>query len=112
MKYRVVFHVDDESKAGLALVNIENLLADLGEENVEVELVANYKGVLMYDKEFKHRDKILKLKEKGVTFIACAHSIEALGIPREKILDFVKVVPSGVGEIVKRQAEGWSYIKP
>ena len=46
-KYRVVFHLDEPSKgrAGQVFRNIENLLDDLGENNVEVELVANGGGV-------------------------------------------------------------------
>ena len=46
-KYRVVFHLDEPSKgcADQVFRNIENLLDDLGENNVEVELVANGGGV-------------------------------------------------------------------
>ena len=42
-EYRVVFHLDKPSKgcADQVFGNIKNLLADLGEANVEVELVAN-----------------------------------------------------------------------
>lgn len=46
-KYRVVFHLDEPSKgrADEVLRNIENLLDDPGENNVEVDLVANGGGV-------------------------------------------------------------------
>jgi len=46
-KYRVVFHPDETRKdrADRVFRNIENLLDDLGENNVEVELVANDGGV-------------------------------------------------------------------
>ncbi len=46
-KYRVVFHLDEPSKgrADRVFRNIENPLDDLGENNVEVELVANGGGV-------------------------------------------------------------------
>ena len=46
-KYRVVFHLDEPSKgrADQVFRNIENLMDDLGENNVGVELVANGGGV-------------------------------------------------------------------
>ena len=46
-KYRVVFHVDEPTKdrADRVFRNIENPLHDLGENNAEVELVANGGGV-------------------------------------------------------------------
>jgi len=28
------------------------------------------------------------------------------------LLDLVDVVPAGVSELVKKQAEGWAYIRP
>jgi intracellular sulfur oxidation DsrE/DsrF family protein len=46
-KYRVVFHLDEprNDRADRVFRNIENPLDDLGENNVEVELVANGGGV-------------------------------------------------------------------
>lgn len=48
-KYRVVFHLDEpiRDRADRVFRNIENPLDDLGENNVEVELVANGGGVNM-----------------------------------------------------------------
>lgn len=46
-KCRVVFHLDEprNDRADRVFRNIENPLDDLGENNVEVELVANGGGV-------------------------------------------------------------------
>jgi hypothetical protein len=35
-----------------------------------------------------------------------------LGIQKDELFDFVTVVSSGVGEIVKKQTAGWAYIRP
>jgi intracellular sulfur oxidation DsrE/DsrF family protein len=114
-KYRVLFHLDEPSKgrADLVLENIENLIDDLGEGNVEIELLANGGGVssLLKDPDV-HGDAVRKLAPKGVRFVACAHSLEWLKISRERLLDEVEVVPAGVGELVRKQAEGWAYIRP
>jgi uncharacterized protein len=115
MMYRVVFHLDEplKGRADLVLGNIANLLADLGEENVEVELVANGGGVRALVKgPESHAEQIGGLAARGVRFYACAHSLSQLEIAREALLEPVEVVSSGVGELVKKQAEGWAYIRP
>ena len=50
--------------------------------------------------------------KKQVRFCACANSLRSLGLRKEELLDFVEVVSAGVGEIVKKQAVGWAYIRP
>lgn len=93
--------------------NIENLLADLGENNVEIELVANGEGVNALVKgPDSHVEQIEPLAAKGVRFVACAHSLSQLEIARDALLESVEVVSSGIGELVKKQAEGWAYIRP
>lgn len=114
-KYRVVFHLDEPSKgrADQVFRNIEYLLADLGEGNVDVELVANGGGVRALVKgPDSHAGQVESLAAKGVRFAACAHSLSMLGIARESLLESVAVVSAGVGELVKKQAEGWAYIRP
>jgi intracellular sulfur oxidation DsrE/DsrF family protein len=29
-----------------------------------------------------------------------------------EFLDLVEVVPTGTGEVVKKQADGWAYVRP
>ena len=49
-KYRVVFHLDEGGKGrvDMTLNNIDNLITELGEENVDVELVSNSEGVTAF----------------------------------------------------------------
>jgi intracellular sulfur oxidation DsrE/DsrF family protein len=114
-KYRVVVHIDESarSRGNLALKNIENLFADLGEENVEVELVANGEGITALLKTPNlHGEQIANLAAKGVRFVACANSLRQMGLTQNALLDLVEVVPAGVGELVRKQAQGWVYIRP
>lgn len=114
-QYRVVFHVDEgnEARVGMALKNIENLMADLGEDNVQVELVTNGRGVSALVKTPNpHQAQIEALAAKGVRFTACANSLRQADITADALLGTVEVVPSGVGELVKKQVQGWAYIRP
>ncbi len=112
MKYRVVFHLDedDDMRVSLALNNIRNLIADL--VDVEVELVAYASGVNTLRRNSGYSDTIKMLMDRGVKFAACSNTLRGMGIGPEDLLDGVEAVPSGAGEIVRRQAEGWAYLRP
>ena len=113
-KYRVVFHLDERSqvRSKMVLKNIANVIADLGQGNVEIELVVNGEGVTALTQSSPYQEQIKELAAQGVRFVACANSLRQAGIPKEVLLERIAVVPAGVGELVRKQAEGWAYIRP
>jgi uncharacterized protein len=113
--HKAIFHIDEPSKgrADQVMANITNLLDDLGDGNVEVELLANGGGVRALMKGPEGQSGTVEaLARRGVHFVACQHSLEHLNMRREDLLGLVEVVPAGVSELVKKQAEGWAYIRP
>lgn len=112
-KYQVIFHIDEQAKIGLVLNNIKNLLVDLDKDHLEIEMVANGDAVKVLLRSATEFAPIMEeLAAKNVVFCACANSMRNFGLQKEKLLDFVQVVPAGVGEIVKKEAAGWLYIRP
>ncbi len=113
--YKVIFHLDEPSKgrADQVMANITNLLNDLSDGNVEVELLANGGGVRALTKGPEGQaDQVEQLAKRGVRVVAYLNSLEHLNLSREDLLALVEVVPAGVSELVKKQAEGWAYIRP
>lgn len=113
--YKVVFHIDESFKARAqqVLANITNLLDDLGDDNVQVELLANGDAVRMFLKAPDNfSEQIRSLVKRGVKFVACANSLNHLNLTSTDLLDVVEIVPAGVSEIVKKQMDGWAYIRP
>ena len=113
--YRVVFHIDESaiSRANMVLHNIQNLIDDLGQGNGEVALVANGEGVkALLRSPNVHKRQISKLAQRGVQFLACRNSLRFMGLDEDDTLDPIVVVPAGVSELAKKQAEGWAYIRP
>ena len=49
---------------------------------------------------------------KNVSIAVCANSLHQLNLDMKLLYDFCIVVPSGVGELVKKQFNGYAYIKP
>jgi intracellular sulfur oxidation DsrE/DsrF family protein len=114
-EYRVIFHLDEYNgvQINTLLKNIKNLIADLGEDNVQIEVVANAEGVnALLKRPNSHTDQIIKLAAKGVYFTACAVAIHQIGLTKDKLLEPVDIVRSGIGELVKKQTQGWVYIRP
>ena len=111
MQSHVLFHIDENQKWDLALANITNLLEAMGSEKVVIEAVANSVAIEFY-KGNENKGKLEPLLAKGVIFCACNNSMKALGIKKEDMIAFVKVVPAGVKELLDRQKEGYAYIKP
>lgn len=51
------------------------------------------------------------LSEDGVVFAACENTMQKMNVTKEQLLPFVVTVDSGVAQVVRRQEQGWSYIK-
>ncbi|WP_158058348.1 DsrE family protein [Halorussus halophilus] len=101
-----------EGEQAHAIANVENLLEDDSTTVESVVFVANGDGVyLLTEDETTKRDEIVALVEKGVSFRACRNSLGLRDLTPEDVLEGVETVPAGVGELVKREDEGYNYVK-
>ncbi len=110
--YKVLFHVDYLSRIDLVLENVNNLLADLGESNVKIELVANFEAITLLTNNSKYKSQLKELAAHGVIFAACANAMRNHNLTKKEMLDLAIIVPSAVGELTKKQSKGWGYIRP
>ncbi len=112
--YRVVFQVSDNDPAkwNLALNNARNVQADLGMDNVEIEIVAYGPGLNMVKAGSAVAPRIASANSQGVGVLACENTMRNTHVERGQILPGVKFVDAGVVHIMKRQREGWSYVRP
>lgn len=115
-KYKVIFHINESNKWNALLANVNNLIKDLGQSNVIIEVVANGMAVADYvrgeEKQDNFIDKINDAANLGVKFTACRNSLLGNKIDENLIPGFITVVPAAVTELVRRQFEGYAYIKP
>lgn len=115
---KVVYHVMDTDAQGmLAMGNIRNHLR--ADPSVKITLVALFKGInlLMEGTVDKNGNPyalaVEELAGKGVQFEICKNSMDFFKVNADQVLPQVKIVPSGVAEIAKLQAEQqYVYIKP
>jgi len=113
-KAKVVIQVsdDDQRKWNLALSNAKNIQKDLGVKNVEIEIVAFGPGVAMLKADATTAARVREANEDGVQLNACANTMAALKLKKEDMNPAAGVVPSGAGEIVKKQLAGYAYLRP
>jgi hypothetical protein len=127
---KVVYHVnyyDAQQQTG-ALRNIQNHINAVGSENLEVQVVMHGNGVSLVlppdevegtkmkqgNADDQMQARIAGLKQQGVAFKICANTLKGRQVERLALYDTDEgdVVPSGVAELSKLQAQGVTYLKP
>ena len=103
---------NDPAKWNLALNNAKNLQDDVGAANVEIEIVAYGPGIGMLKLESPTGSRIADAAKAGVKISACENTMRAQKLSKDDMLAGISYVPAGVTEIMKKQHEGWAYLRP
>lgn len=91
--------------------NLKNLKAGWG-DNVEIEVVTHGPGIqLLMTANTTQQEKIAHFKKMGVNFVVCENTMREKNVTREMLIPEAGTVKMGVGEVVMKQEQGWSYIK-
>lgn len=103
---------NDPAKWNLALNNAENMQEALGKDKVTIEIVAYGPGLNMLKADSKVAARLNAALDSSVELAACGTTMKKMKLTKADLLGGATVVPGGVIEIMKRQSEGWSYIRP
>jgi hypothetical protein len=119
--HKIVFHVDenDPKKMNLVLNNASNVnkyYQDKGEEAI-VEIVAYGPGLTMLLSDSPVKDRIRSIAQNydNVSFKACSNTHNKMSKKAGRKLPLVpeaQMTASGVIHLIRRQEEGWSYVRP
>ena len=111
---KVVFQVSDADPAkwNLALNNARNVQAELGADKVQIEIVAYGPGLGMLKRESKVEGRLAEAMQNNVGLIACENTMQNTKTTKADMYGGISYVPAGVTHIMKRQREGWAYIRP
>ena len=130
-KQKVVYHInyDDPKQQAGAMRNIQNHINAVGAENLDLKVVLHGKGLTLLlepdalgntkfgkaNASDEMQAKVSNLKDQGVGFNVCANTLRGKKVDYLSDLydvDKADIVPSGVAELAKLQAMGYTYIKP
>lgn len=113
-KQKVVFQVSsgDPKTWNLALNNAKNVQQELGAQNADIEIVAYGPGIGMLKFDSVVANRIDEAVGNGVRIVACENTMTALKLSRDDMLASAGYVRAGVIELMKKQKEGYAYIRP
>jgi intracellular sulfur oxidation DsrE/DsrF family protein len=111
---KVVFQVSDADPAkwSLALNNARNVQTELGKENVLIEIVAYGPGLGMLKRESKVEGRLAQALDDNVRLIACDNTMTNTHATKVDMYSGISYTPAGVTHLMRRQREGWAYIRP
>jgi len=113
-KNKAVLQVSDADpqKWNLTLNNAKNVQDDLDSENVELEIVVYGPGIGMLKGDSPVAKRVADALKSGVKVIACENTMKAQKLVYADMLPAIGYVPAGVVELMKKQQEGYAYIRP
>jgi intracellular sulfur oxidation DsrE/DsrF family protein len=113
VKNRALFQVtdNDPGRWNMILNNITNLKEGVGSEGVEIELVAYGPGVNMLKADSPVKHRISDALKGGVKVNACQNTMNGMKLTPADMQPDIGYVPSGVVEVMRKQQQGWAYIR-
>ena len=110
---KALFQVTDNDPArwNLILNNLGALKEGVGSEGAEIELVAYGPGVNMLKADSPAKQRIADALKAGVKINACQNTMNFMKLTPADMLPEIGYVPSGVVEVMKKQQQGWAYIR-
>jgi intracellular sulfur oxidation DsrE/DsrF family protein len=111
---KVVMQVSDNDPAkwSLALNNAKNVQADLGAQNVAIEIVAYGPGINMLKADSVAANRIAEAMGAGVKVVACENTMTNQKLDKDSMMSGIGYVKAGVVEIMQKQQAGWAYLRP
>lgn len=111
---RVVIQVneDDAKKWNAVLTNIRNIQTELGAKNVAIAVVAIGPGLGMLTADSLAANGVQDALAAGVEFLACGNSMKAQKVEKDDLVAGAAVATAGYVELMRRQQQGWIYLRP
>ncbi|GAB4409744.1 MAG: DsrE family protein [Thermodesulfovibrionales bacterium] len=114
-KLNVLFHINEEDRFEVLLLNITNSLKDAGKEKGDIAVLTNGPSVKAYT-DIEMIREMKELSGKGVQFLACRNAINEMcsewACIEEDNCQHLTIVPVGITEVIRKQRDGYAYVKP
>ena len=113
-KHKALIQVSDNDaqKWNLALNNARNMQDDLNADAIDLEIVVYGPGIGMLKADSPVSKRVADALKAGVQVVACENTMRNQKLVRADMLPGIGYVDAGVVEIMKKQQQGWAYIRP
>lgn len=111
---RLILQVSDSDTGtwNQSLNVAKNVQQEFGAKNVEIELVVYGLGIGMLKMESPVGTRIAEAMAAGVKVVACTNTMTGQKLTQQDMLPNIGYVKAGVVELMKKQQQGWTYIRP
>lgn len=111
--YNVVFDLTSRDSADHKNIIrwINEITAAEPNANLEVVLYGKSLDMVTKDKSVVSNAVQQLAAKPNVAFRVCAIAMKNNNVDKSQLITGVKVVPDGIYEIIRKQKEGWGYIK-
>ena len=112
-KNRALFPVTDNDPARWTMIlnNIQNMRDGVGGEPVEIELVAYGPGIVLLKNDSPLKQRIAEMVKSGVKVNACQNTMNVMKLTAPRCCRRSATCRSGVVEVMRKQQQGWAYIR-
>lgn len=114
---KVVFGVSDPTgQLKESLTNASLIIRYLKHKGYryEIQFVLYGKAVFaadMWNQRYSGYGDLMKaLHKQGVEFRVCYNSMHSLGVKKDDVFPYMKVIPAGILQLIKKQMQGYAYI--
>ena len=114
-KDRLVIQVTDNDPArwNMVLNNTKNAQDDVGgADKIDIEIVAYGPGINMLKADSVVGARVSELVKSGVKVVGCENTMKNFKLEKSEMLTTIGYVPAGITELMKKQQEGWAYVRP
>lgn len=112
-KHKIVFQFTnghDSTQQKAFIKQLDNLSRHWPKATLHVVVYNKGVNLLLPEKSVNLR-QLEELANRGITFVICENSMKPRKLTKDHFPDFVGFVPAGIAEVIKKQEEGYSYIK-
>ena len=99
-------------KWNLALNNMKNVQDDPGQRQSRHRTRRLWSGDRHAQARIRCGNQVDQAVADGVKVVACENTMHAMKLTKADMLASTGYVPGGVIELMEKQRQGWSYIKP
>jgi uncharacterized protein len=103
---------NDSNKWTLTLHNAHNAQAELGAENIDLEIVVYEPGIGMLKADSPAETQVAEALKAGIKIVACKNTKKGQKLVPADMLSGIGYVAAGVVELIQKQQQGYAYIRP
>lgn len=114
-RYQAVYQLDSDDPKLIkqTLRNMKNALADPRlQGKLQLELVVFGGGTDVFRRSQPYEAELRALQQQGVLLAQCQNTLKERQIRPDELFSFISYVPTGNGELIIRQQQGWALVHP